>query len=88
MKYTTTIALLLGAIAVQGVPLKQKLAEIKSTQEPVGGVAECTCDVDLLDNGGPFPAGGGEGILQGFGQGIAVSQNEFIETIPNEQWQS
>jgi len=62
MKRIAVIAALLGVSLAAGT-IKQRLGQVSA-----GQVAECTCDVDLLEDGGPFPGGGaGEGVLNGFG---------------------
>jgi len=83
----TIITALIAAAATTAVNgrISQSIyAQVQQSTAP-----SCTCDVDLLEDGGPFPSGGaGDGVLTGFGQGIAVSQTENIVTVPNTAYQS
>ena len=82
MKKILSCVLFATAVAMTEAANSKKLVQTTASQ-----VTECTCDVDLLDDGGPFPSGGaGDGVLTGFGQGIAVSQSENIVTVPNEAY--
>lgn len=81
--------IILGLTAfTMAAPLKQRLAQAKSSDDGGAGtgVLDCSCELPGAPGAG-FPAPG-QAQYNNFGNGASVSQSSAVVTTPDTQWAS